>query len=177
MAARVCAPAAYMAAYVGLKIWYHSVNFWLLTSAMSRYAYRMPHSRPKSAPKTQRRKTARTQLPSVECQLWSLDAKHSAAHDVTMRDIGAGGTLVSAPVAMPVGHSVLCNFTLPAGGKHSLRGRVVRCVAHKDGGRFDVAVEFSSTQASEEELMRWVLSWIGLQSKVLMGVPRAHKHV
>ena len=152
------------------------MNFWQLNRAMSRYAYRMPQPRPKSAPKTSRRKTERAQLPSVECQLWTLDSKHSSVHDVTMRDIGAGGTLVSASVAMTVGHPVLCNFTLPAGGKHSLQGRVVRCVAHKDGGRFDVAVEFSPTQASEEELMRWMLSWIGLQSKVLMGVPRPHKH-
>lgn len=141
---------------------------------MSRYAYCMPQSRPKTALKTQRRKTARAKL-GVECQLWSLDSKHSTVHEVTMRDIGAGGTLVSAPEPMAVGHQVMCSFTLPAGDKHSLRGRVVRCVPHQAGGRFDVAVEFSPTQASEEELMRWVLSWIGLQSKVLMGVPRPHK--
>lgn len=85
-----------------------------------------------------------------------------------MRNIGAGGVLISAATPHAVGEMVRCSFKLPGGDTHTLGGNVVRCEVSKDDRKtYDIAVAFTSSQSSEAQLVRWVFSWIALQESII----------
>ena len=94
-----------------------------------------------------------------------------------MRNISAGGVLMTAKQAHDVGTMVRCSFKLPGGDAHTLGGNVARCERRKGTkdatAAFDIAVAFTSSQSSEAQLVRWVFSWIALQESIVQKGARA----
>jgi hypothetical protein len=134
----------------------------------------MVRNRSNASYEAKRRRSVRTPTPPLEAALWGKGQARSAGQAVTMKNIGAGGVLMSATAPRELGDMVRCSFKLPGGETHTLGGNVVRCEASQDGNNtFDIAVAFTSSQSSEAQLVRWVFSWIALQESIIHKGTRA----
>ena len=134
----------------------------------------MVRNRSNPSYEAKRRRSVRTPTPPLEATLWERGQTRSAGQTVTMRNLSAGGVLITATQPHEVGDTVRCSFKLPGSETHTLGGSVVRCEPSADGKHtFDIAVAFTSSQSSEAQLVRWVFSWIALQERIIQKGSRA----